>query len=817
MNALCGLGEFSINSALTFHFRLLGGASLERADGTLLVGRAAQRHRIALLTLLACSPGSGLSRDKLIALLWPESGTERARNLLNVSVYELRKALGDDAILSVGDELRLNGEVVASDIAEFTSALEREDHAAAVALYRGPFLDGFFVDDAPELERWTERERTRLADVYGHALEALAGSARLRRDFRGAAEWWGRRAAHDPYDSRVALELMQALDAAGHRAGALQHASIHERLLQQELGMPAAPAVRALAERMRAEPVAGPKLAAPAVAAPAAVAPAFVTAPLGTPETVPAADEPFHSHDAASAPQPTPAPQPASASPTPSKASSRSRRPLRVTSLALIAAVIVGIAVVVGLVWTLRTVAPVPERSVAVLPFVNMSPRGDDEYFSAGITEEIITQLSAVPTLKVISRTSAMRYKGSTKSLRQIATELGVAHVLEGSVRREGDKVRITAQLIDAGTDHHLWSRSYDRNLVDMFAVQDEIAREVAGALEARLGGARTVLARRRAPDPEAHELYTRGRYLWSKRTKEAHEQAMQYYQRAIARDSGYAEPYAGLAAADLTAYQFNLSSLPEAEVYSRIKWAAERALALDDQSTEAHTSFAVALWWQRDWPGAERELRRAIELNPGNATAHGWYGLLLGGMGRVNEAVTQSDRATALDPFAVTILYNSALMHFLARDDDGAIGLYKKSLEVNDAWAPSYAALALVYAHKGMDAEATRAASKAVELGGRQLSWFLANLAYVHARGGRRAEAEQVLRRAKADPREGFTIARVYVALGERDSAFAWLDRSDWQWPHRAALADPVLDPVRSDPRFVQLSARVAHEMGIR
>ena len=232
---------------MTFRLRLLGGAILERDDGTLLVGRAAQRHRIALLALLACTPGAGLSRDKLIGLLWPESDTERARNLLNVSVYELRKSLGDDALLSAGDELRLNGDAVSSDLADFTAAMEREDHDAAVALYRGPLLDGFFVDDAPELERWTERERARLADAYARALEALAGAAERRGDRRGAAEWWGRRAAHDPYDSRVALLLMQALDAAGHRAGALQHASIHERLLQEELGMPTAPAVRALA------------------------------------------------------------------------------------------------------------------------------------------------------------------------------------------------------------------------------------------------------------------------------------------------------------------------------------------------------------------------------------------------------------------------------------------------------------------------------------------------------------------------------------------------------------------------------------------
>jgi tetratricopeptide (TPR) repeat protein len=428
------------------------------------------------------------------------------------------------------------------------------------------------------------------------------------------------------------------------------------------------------------------------------------------------------------------------------------------------------------------------------------------------MTEEVIARLSAASDLKVISRTSVMRYKGSTKSLRQIAEELGVSHVLEGTVRREGDKVRITAQLIDAGADHPLWSRSYDRELVDVLGMQDEIAREVGRALEVELGGR---MEARGTRDPQAYEFYRRGRFLWRQRTKDGHELAMQYYHRAIERDSSYAEPYAGLADAYLTAYQFNLSTIPEAEVYSRIRWAAERALALDDQSADAHTSFAVALWSQKDWPGAERELRRAIELNPG--AARSWYAQLLSGMGRLDEAVEQSRHAAELDPLAPLTVLNHGSMCYLARDYDRAIAVLRDALEINDAWAGTYAALSLAYAQKGMDEAATRAASKAVELGGRQISSFLAGLAYVHARAGRRAEAEQVLQRAKTEPWEGFSIARAYAALGEPDSAFAWLDRSSWRWPHRAVLADPALDPLRSDPRFARLSARVAREMGIR
>jgi TolB-like protein/Flp pilus assembly protein TadD len=700
--------------------------------------------------------------------------------------------VGNDAFLGV-NPVSLNPEVIRSDVLEFGRALAEERFEDAVAEYRGPFLHGFVLPDALEFDQWADVERARLASAYARALESLAVSAERRSDMRAAVEWWEKRAAHDPYDSRVAQCFMRALDASGNRARAIQHAATHERLLRQELGVQAASEVSALAERMRADPRAASSAIAPDIAVTAS---AEGAAPPGSRADVEAVRSPT------SAPRLH----------QPESLGDLRRRRVRGISLALIAA-----AVIAWLAWAFWPAAPAPERSIAVLPFLDMSPRGDNEYFSDGITEEIITQLSTVPTLKVISRTSAMRYKRSTKSLEQIAGELGVANVLEGSVRREGDTIRITAQLIDAGSDHHLWSRSYDRNAANVIGVQDEIAREVSRALEVELGGARGALARRGTRDPQAYEFYRRGRYLWNKRTREAHEQAIAYYRRAIERDSGYADAYAGLADAYLTAYQFNVSTVPDSEVYTRIKWAAERALALDDRSADAHASFAVALWWQRDWPGAERELRRSIELNPGYATARSWYALLLSGMGRLDEAVQQSRHSSELDPFAVVVLDNAAWIRFLTRDYDGAIGLYSKSREINDSWAPGYAALSLVYAQKGMDEAATRAASKAVELGGRQVSAFEANLAYVHARAGRRAEAERFLKRAKTDPWEGFNIARAHVALGEPDSAFAWLERSSWKWPHRAARADPTLDPLRSDPRFTRLSVRVGQAMRIQ
>ncbi len=235
---------------MSFFLKLFGGASLEGEDGA-LTGPAAQRHRLALLALLAASPSRALTRDKLMALLWPERDAEHARNLLNQSVYVLRKALGEGAILSPGEELKLDPGVVECDVIAFDQALAAAEHERATALYTGPFLDGFFLDDTPEFERWVDRERERLAGAYAKALEDLAEAAEGREDFRVAAEWWKKRAAHDPYDSRAALRLMQALEAGGNPAGALRHAARHRRLLQEELGIGPPGEVAALTERLR--------------------------------------------------------------------------------------------------------------------------------------------------------------------------------------------------------------------------------------------------------------------------------------------------------------------------------------------------------------------------------------------------------------------------------------------------------------------------------------------------------------------------------------------------------------------------------------
>jgi TolB-like protein/Tfp pilus assembly protein PilF len=501
----------------------------------------------------------------------------------------------------------------------------------------------------------------------------------------------------------------------------------------------------------------------------------------------------------------------APAAPVPAALPAEPRRSRLVAAVAILA-----VLAFAGAVWAVWPRADDPQRSIVVLPFVNLSADQDNEYFSDGLTEEIIARLAAVPGLKVISRTSAMHYKGSTKPLPAIASELKVDHILEGSVRESDGRVRISAQLIDARDDTHLWAQSYEYGLHDSFRVQEDIAREVAGALEVRLGErTRRALARQGTLDPEAYQLYRRGRYLWNTRTREGHERAIEYYQRALERDSAFADAYAGLADVYLTAYQLNLFDTGEEESYSRLKWAAERALALDEESADAHTSFAIALMWQKNWPGAAREYTRAIVLNPGHAIARSWYSLLLRGMGRSEEALRQSRLASELDPFAVVVTYNYAWQCYIARDYACAIEQFHRSLEIT-AYPSSYRGLGLTYAQKSMPEESIRMLLEAVERAPRRPD-FLADLAYVQALAGRMEDARASLRIAKDQPLEAFNIARAHVALDEPDSAFAWLERASWRWPNRAMRDDPALDALRSDPRFARLSARIEREMGMR
>jgi TolB-like protein/DNA-binding SARP family transcriptional activator/Flp pilus assembly protein TadD len=752
-----------------FYLRLFGTPSLKSVDST-VSGRATQRHRLALLALLALAPGRRVSRDKLIAYLWPDRDTESARNLLRVAAYVVRNLLGENALVSEGDDLRLSAELIETDVAEFDVALERRDYARAVALYKGPFLDGFFLSDAPEFEEWSERERERLRNGFRSALESLAQAAETARDYEKAVEWWRLRAAQDPYDSRVAQRLIECLEASGNRAGALQQASVHERLLQLEFNIALPSALTALVERLRSEP---------ALERPPRKPSAQVTIPTESPPVIAVAARPARRKWAAAS--------------------------ALVVLLAGSAAFLIA-----------RPRAAEPERSIVVLPFANLSPEQDVEYFSDGLTEEVISRMAVIPQLKVISRTSAMRYKATTLSVPQIARELDVEHVLEGSVRHEKGRVRISAQLISADGDAHLWAQNYDYTLAESFRAQQEIAQDVASALSVELGSStRKALVRQGTADPYAYELYRRGRMFWNMRSREGHELAIQSFQGALQRDSNYAAAWAALADAYHTAWQLHMSTLTENEAYSKAQQAAQRALALDARSSAAHTSLATSQLWQHNLPGAARLFRRAIELDPSNAGARSWYAIILRAIGQKAEAEREARRAQELDPFNSIALSNRGWLCYVNRDFECALRGYQNALKVNPKWSNAQRGVAFAYAQKGMHREAIATLQTLVKQEPHR-SDFLADLAYLHALAGQRDAARSTLARAKARP-QGMNIARAHIALGETDSAFVWLERSDWHWPPRAILADPALDPIRSDPRFTRLAARVERDLRLK
>jgi len=454
-------------------------------------------------------------------------------------------------------------------------------------------------------------------------------------------------------------------------------------------------------------------------------------------------------------------------------------------------------------------------RSLAVLPLENLSRDPEQEYFADGMTEQLITDLAQINALKVISRTSVMRFKGARTPLPQIAQELGVDAVIEGSVQRSGDRVRITAQLIDARADQHLWARSYERDLRDVLALQDEVAQAIANELKIELAANGPLRHGSSRPvDPQAYEAFLKGRYYSSKRSADDLKKSIEYFQAAIEKDPNYASAYSGMADAyALLGYRGNL---PTSEALSNAKAAALKAVALDDSLAEAHASLAfIAETYEWDWPTAEREYKRALELNSGYAESHNWYAGFLLYQGRYEEGIAQAKRARELDPLSLPI--NNALggRLLLAGRDSEAIEQIQKTLEMDPNFALGHNQLGWAYIKGGKYEEAIAEFQKWQVLSGSDPDEAL-DLGFAYAVGGKKDVARKMLARLKKKRERTFvspaSLGILCGALGEKDEAFEWLDKAyDLRDPQLTFLkVGPKFTPLRSDPRFQDLLRRM-------
>jgi len=460
----------------------------------------------------------------------------------------------------------------------------------------------------------------------------------------------------------------------------------------------------------------------------------------------------------------------------------------------------------------------VDRASIAVLPFKNFNDGRQDDYFSDGITEDVIAHLSRIGKLKVISRNSVMPYKNSKKSVRDIGRELNVAALLDGSVRREGSQIRIVAQLINAYNAENIWAQTYDRELTQIFAIQSDVAQKIATALETQISpDEKERLEKRGTESLEAYDSYLKGRYHWNKRIPDELQKGIGYFDQTLDKDSSYALAYAGLADSYTLLGNFNV--LAPNVAYPRAKAAATRALEIDNGLAEAHTSFAFAtMYYDWDWSSAEREFKRAIELNPSYATARSWYAFFLTVMGRFQQASDVREEAQGLDPLSVVVSADVGLALYFERKYDQAIEQYLKTLEMDPLFVAAYIPLGAAYVQKSMHKEALEVFSKASMYSG-GLPIPVAALGYAYAVSGRQEDAIMMLDllrdRASQEYISPYWTSVIYTGLGDNDKAFEWLERAYEEKDGSMVFVkvEPAFDRLRSDPRFESLVKKMKFE----
>lgn len=488
------------------------------------------------------------------------------------------------------------------------------------------------------------------------------------------------------------------------------------------------------------------------------------------------------------------------------------RKPAPVFACVLLGIMVLALVVFRQRIW--RHVVPGKAliESVAVLPLQNLSRDPDQEYFADGLTDALITDLGKLGTVRVISRTSVMRYKGIAKSLPAIARELGVDAVVEGTVLRSGDHVRITTQLVRADPEEHLWAGSYERDLSNVLLMQDELSRNIDGQIQKKVGKDETQGPDARGVDPQAYDLYLHGRYFVDKRLEDATRRAISYFEQAIEKDPTYAPAYSGLADCYTVSWAGAVIDQAKGEAYAR------KALSIQENLAEAHASLGINYLYQFDLRTAERELKRAIQLNPNYSMAHHWYALYLLAVGRVDEALAENRIAQQINPFSVPVNNARIIILTALRRYDDALAQANKLEEIEPS-ATSHGEKSGLYALKKMYGDAMAEAGKAAELSGnKQIQRDQDEIARAYAKAGYIAALRTAVQLKRANYPKVYNasdIAYNYLELGNRDEAMNWLQRAfnDHTFDTLQLKVAPELDPLRSDPRFQELVHRFESE----
>jgi TolB-like protein/DNA-binding SARP family transcriptional activator len=757
-----------------FRLRTFGTLTLSRSDNSTVLGRHGHhRRRLALLALLAAAGQRGWSRDQLLLFFWPEATQARARHSLDQLLYALRSSLGED-LFATANPVVLNDALISSDVTDFIEAFERDELEAVVRQYRGPFLDGFYLDDAPGFERWVEEERARLKSRYASALERLAQAADSIGDHARAMRWWRLLVDADPISARSAAGFIQSLVNAGDHAAALQFAEQYESTVARELGTSVGPTVAKLVTNLRASSgsvrVAVPRLQAESVPGQADADPMIPPMRAATPERV--------------------------------------RRWISVRRLVAMAGAAAGVAAIAMATRSL-SITHAPPSSIAVLPFDILSSDSADDLIVNALSEELITALSRIRKLRVTGRQSSFMFRDSKVSASQIGDSLGVAHLLEGSIQPIGEQLRVRVRLVDVSDGALRWSTQYDFPRRDVFALQGDVAAAVARELGLELSAsAEQKLRRGLTRNIPAYELYLSGRDPVNLRSQAGVTRGMQQLEQAVALDSSFAAAWAAMPYMYFGLVARARDQQEAQEIQQRAEAAARKAIALDPSLPEAHAGLAVALVLRyTNMAGAEAALRQAVALG-GTARIRENLSRVLMWSGRHREALEEATRAAEEDPLSPTAVADLGEALCVNRRYGEGLAQLERVARLPQPLlrVPGYRAVCYLMQEKW---------SMALQQFGDSIGtdpWSML-AGYAVARSGDTAHARAMEREALSRWRRTGLGAPslVYIAAGLRDfdKAFQWIERMPSD-PNTTAIMYPFLGELHADPRFERYRKRL-------